>query len=136
MITDSLRAALETLLPGDGRFPGAAAIDLVDRMSGIDHLHPAVAIASKHLPADMADRSASERTRLLQAWETDDPEGFGGFVIAAYSAYYTHPTVLAAIEAATGYAARPPQPAGYALAPFDDAVVAVPRRHGKRWRDT
>lgn len=131
----ALIAALVTLLPGDDRFPAATAIGLAQRLLAIDHLRPAAEAAVARLPSDIADLSADDRTQALQAWETADPEGFGALVIAAYSAYYTHPTVLAAVQRATGYAARPPQPEGHALPAFDEAIVAVPRRHGSRWRD-
>lgn len=131
----TLTAALDTLLPGNDQFPSAAAIGLDERLSALDHLRPAVDGAVAKLPADFACLSRDDRTQHLQDWEADDPDGFGAFVIAAYSAYYTHPAVLAVVEHATGYAARPPQPQGYALAGFDPAIVAVPKRRGKLWRD-
>ena len=131
----ALTAALVTLLPGDDRFPAATAIGLARRLLALDHLRPAAEAAVARLPSNFAALSADDRTQALKAWEAADPQGFGAFVIAAYSAYYTHSNVLAAVEQATGYAARPPQPEGYALPAFDEAIVAVPRRRGGLWRD-
>ena len=134
-LTAALVAALETLLPGNDRFPSARAVGIADRLLTLQHLRPAVETALTRLPSDIATLSAGDKTATLQAWESNDPESFGAFLVAAYSAYYTHPTVLNAVQSATVYAARPPQPEGYALEPFDHTIVAVPRRHRKRWRD-
>ena len=131
----SLKAALATLLPGDDRFPGADDVGLADRLLALEHLQPAIEAAMTRLPADIAARSADDRRQALRSWEDDDPERFGTFVIAAYSAYYTHPAVLAAVQTATGSAARPPQPEGYALPAFDETIVAAPRRRQKLWRN-
>lgn len=131
----ALTAALVTLLPGDDRFPAATTIGLACRLLALDHLRPAAEAALARLPSTFAALSVDDRTQTLRAWEAADPQGFSALVTAAYSAYYTHPTVLAAVEQVTGYAARPPQPEGYTLAAFDEAIAAVPRRHGSLWRD-
>jgi hypothetical protein len=51
-------------------------------------------------------------------------------------AYYRDTRVLARIEQATGYAARPPQPEGYTLEPLDPTLLDVVKARGPQYRDT
>jgi len=99
-----LTAALALLIPGDGRFPSAGDLGLEEAVAGEPRFSAAVAEvleAAEGLEALVAEAGAA----LLREVEAARPEAFGTFVVAAYSAYYTHPQVLGAVEAATGYQA-------------------------------
>ena len=129
-----LTAALALLIPGDARFPRAATLDLTRFI--VDEPRFAGAVAAVLDAAEGLEAMDAEAgTALLRTLEGRLPEACGTLVVAAYSAYYTHPEVLTAVEAATGYKAGPPQPGGYALTPFDPAVLAVPAARAPSWRD-
>ncbi|MEM1430544.1 MAG: hypothetical protein AAGG09_13905 [Pseudomonadota bacterium] len=123
-----LAPLLALLLPGGAGFPSAAELGLTSRIADDRRLAEAMAGLLDALPPRVgpAEIAAVERAR---------PEVFGPAIVAVYSAYYTHPQVLAVIEAATGYRAAPPQPEGYAMPPFDPAMLAVPAARGSHWRD-
>lgn len=131
-MTDRLAALLDTLIPGDGDFPAAGTLGLA--LAGHDRFGaPLVAVLSA-LPEDFAQRSAPDRAAAAEAAEAAQPQAFSAMVVGVYSLYYTHPEVAAVIARLTGYAARPPQPGGHALAPFDPAMVAVPAARAPHYR--
>lgn len=129
-------ALLDTLLPGDGEFPPAAATLLAARIAAHPRFGDALAAVLARLPGDVAALAPAARAAAVAAAEAADPAAFGRLVIAAYSLYYTHPLVARTIERLTGQAARPPQPLGHDLAPFDPAMVAVPAARPPLWRPT
>ena len=129
-----LDAALSLLIPGKGRFPAAGTLGLSGMVAGEPRFAAAVA-AVMDVAAGLEALPPAEGTALLRRIEAERPQAFATFVVAAYSAYYTHPEVLSAIEAETGYKAGPPQPGGYALDPFDRAMLAVPASRARQWRD-
>ena len=135
MSDDALAAILATLLPGDGEWPAAAGLDLAAAVRGdLDPGQLAALVAA--LPADFVAGDADAREGRLRAIEAAQPAAFERLVGAAYLAYYTHPAVRAVIERTTGYAARPPQPLGYALEPFDEALLARQKQRAPFWRRT
>ncbi|MFO7856806.1 MAG: hypothetical protein R6V44_16620, partial [Paracoccaceae bacterium] len=96
-----LAAILDALLPGDGAFPPASGLGLAEAMAA----HPRFAPAAECVAAaaEGVETLATEaREARLREIETADPAGFGAFVVAAYSLYYTHPEALAAVERETG----------------------------------
>jgi hypothetical protein len=129
-----LDAALSLLIPGKGRFPAAGTLGLAGMVSGEPRFAGAVA-AIMAAAEGLEALPPVEATALLRRIEAAHPQAFASFVVAAYSAYYTHPEVLSAIEAETGYKAGPPQPGGYALDRFDPAMLAVPAARPPQWRD-
>jgi hypothetical protein len=116
---DRLKAVLATLLPAEAPFPSGATVsdvvaaDLSDAAAIIDAL-PAGFAAGDEAP--------------LRALEAAQPEAFDRLLRAAYLAYYTDHAVRLALEATAGYPARPPQPRGYHLPPFDDSLLDRQRR--------
>ena len=119
---------LDQLLPGGEGFPAASAIGLSDRIRANPRLSAAWDAVLPHLDGRADDDG-------LREVEAAHPGLFGAAVVAAYSAYYTAPEVLAVIEAKTGYTASPPQPEGYRLAAFDPAMLAEPSSRAALWRD-
>lgn len=130
------RALLDTLLPGDGAFPPASATDLAARMAAHDRFGVTLGPVLDLLPADFAAGEPAARVAAVQAAEAAAPAAFAALVTGAYSLYYTHPAVAAAMAAVCGHAARPPQPLGHDLPPFDPAMVAVPAARGPSFRPT
>lgn len=120
-----LAAVLATLLPPEPPFPpGACVTAIVAADLGADSAF------LNALPGNFA--AGDEAT--LRALEAGHPEAFDRLVRAAYLAYYTDPEVRRALEQTTGYPARPPQPLGYELPPFDDALLDGQRRAAPIWR--
>jgi hypothetical protein len=134
-----LVAVLDTVLPPNGELPGAGALGLADRVRAgaqeAPHLGGPAARALSILPVTFASRSPADREVELRAREVEDPVGFGAIINLIYNAYYTDERVLKGIEARTNYTARPPQPAGYHLAAFDESVLAVVRQREPFWRE-
>jgi hypothetical protein len=118
-----LTALLDTLLPGDADWPAAGSLEAID----------VKAEAAPILAALPAGFSAGDED-TLRAVEAEHPAAFERLVSAVYLAYYTHPTVRAVLERVTGYEARPPQPLGYDLPPFDESLLETQRRRAPFWR--
>jgi hypothetical protein len=121
----TLAALLDTLLPGDADWPAAGRLDGIE-----DEVAAEAAPVLAALPAGFAagDEAA------LRAIEAAQPAAFERLVAAVYLAYYTHPAVRAVLERVTGYEARPPQPLGYELPPFDERLLDTQRKRAPFWR--
>lgn len=151
MPPDRLSLVLDRLLPGtaDG-WPAAGGLGLEGEVRALwarpmdDGTDPDRALddllatlgpvfGSASDPAAGAAREA-EQTAALERLEAAEPAAFGRLVAAAYTAYYVDPRVRAVVEARTGYPARPPQPDGYPLPPFDEALLEAQRRRAPFWR--
>ncbi len=128
-----LDTILNTLLPGDIDWPSAGSLGLAAAVRG-DCDSAALATIVGATPAGFADGDADARETTLRAIETAHPDAFERLVAAAYLAYYTDPRVRHVIERQTGYAARPPQPLGYELEPFDEALLATQKQRAPFWR--
>jgi hypothetical protein len=126
-MTDTLPELLATLLPGDTDWPSG---DTIAAFLSADAA-PAFATILAQLPPGFV--RGDEAT--LRAIEAACPEAFERVVTESYLAYYTDPAVRGVIERLTGYEARPPQPHGYALPPFDETVLAVQKQRAPFWRD-
>lgn len=132
-----LDAVLDTIIPARGELPAAGTLGLASavmtdaRTSG--HLEDIVMVLEA-LPADFVAREPSARELVLRDIERSVPQAFAMVVNMVYTAYYTQPKVLAGISERTGYNPGPPQPRGYTLAPFDDALLAPVRDRAPLWR--
>lgn len=124
-----LAAVLDLMLPGGDGFPAASDIGLADWLAGRPEFAGAVQDVLALCP-DVPNETA------LAAAERTAPTEFGRLQVGAYSGYYTHPKVLAVIERETGYSARPPQPDGYILPPFDMALLARVAANPPSYRET
>lgn len=132
MTEDPLAAILDTLLPGSPEgWPSAG--NLAGKLR--DDLDAAtIATISAALPADFPAHDADTREAALRAIEATHPQEFDRLVNAAYLAYYTDPGVRQVIERLTGYEARPPQPLGYELEPFDERLLENQKKRAPFWR--
>ncbi|MCB8881404.1 hypothetical protein ACELLULO517_14235 [Acidisoma cellulosilytica] len=132
--TETLAVLLDELLPGGEDFPAAQAIDLAGRLLGRPEWAKAAEIVLILLPEGFAALAPALRVGKLRDLEATERQAFDALIVSAYSAYYTHAAVRAVIEAKTGYAAGPPQPAGFTLPAFDPAVLDVVRRRPPSYR--
>lgn len=130
-----LEAVADTMLPGGLGFPLATKTEAVDWLLEQPRFLPSLEALAGELPAGFKDAGSPERVDMLKTVEARAPDIFDAATVAIYSAYYTRPEVLAAIETARGYKAGPPQPGGYALPAFDPSILAVPGSRGRLWRD-
>lgn len=118
-----LDALLDTLLPGDADWPAAGSLDGM-----------AVDAEAAPILATLPPGFAAGDEATLRAVEAAQPAAFERLVAAVYLAYYTHPAVRAVLERVTGYEARPPQPLGYELPPFDERLLETQRKRAPFWR--
>jgi hypothetical protein len=134
-----LDAVLDRLVPPNGPVPGAGALGCAAALDATLGRDPALrrlfldgltAIALRGF-ADAGDPDAA-----LVEVEAAAPAFFAALVSHTYRAYYTHPRVLEQLEATTGYPARPPQPLGHAMPPWDPALLARQRERAPFWRRT
>ncbi len=134
----NLTAALDTLLPGDEWWPAAGVLGLADRvmeLADLDPSHPGLVFeALSLLPADFRELEGEARTAAMERLETGRSAIFGVLQLLAYNAYYTDARVLDVVESRTGYEARPPQPLGYVLEPFDESLLEKVRARAPFWR--
>jgi len=131
-MTTLLALVIDTLLPGDADWPAAGSLDGLAGQVAADAAPDALLAA---LPADFTALDVAAREDALRALEAAGPVAFERLVTACYLAYYTHDRVRAALERLTGYEARPPQPLGYELPPFDERLLETQRQRPPFWRD-
>jgi hypothetical protein len=136
MTIDPLASVLDTLLPGDGPWPAASAVELAAalRTDAAGDLEACFAEVLAVLPSDFAAGDAAAREAMLRAIEVSNTAAFDRLVTLAYTAYYVEPRVRAVIEHETGYENRPPQPLGYALEPFDERLLENQKKRAPFWR--
>jgi len=150
-----LAAIQDRLIPPEGDLPGAGAAGAARRVDGLvaerpewradllsaleavegaarDALVSRDAVPGRQPPAGgFLGLDPAARDAALRRVEGEQPYLFRRLLRLTYSAYYTDFEVLSA----AGYAAEPPLPRGYPLAPFDATRLDPVRRRGRRWRD-
>ena len=137
-IAAMLKELVDVLLPGDGRFPAASDAGthgvVADRLmaqvgeTALDDLAQTVAACGGPLtPLDPAERQA-----VVRRMEEAHPEQFETLRMVSYLSYYESPAVVRAVRALGHAYNDAPQPAGYAMAPFDesDPLQAPAHRRG------
>jgi hypothetical protein len=134
----NLRQVLARLLPGDGTWPNAGELELdgavLEHLATMPELAEQVARALSALADDAVTQGGNALDEALKSVEAKHPDDFAGLLLAAYAAYYTDSRVRNVIEKVTGYEARPPQPLGYELPPFDEALLANMKNRKPFWR--
>ena len=138
-----LKAALNRIVPAEDDFPGAGEL-------GLASYFDSVAAESPHLTRvflgvlDYLEIAAHERTNrdfgalfpeqqdeILSRLEQEKPDFFDTLVQHTYNGYYTQPAVLTRI----GHEARPPQPRGYPMKPFDLRLLDNVRRRPPLYKE-
>jgi hypothetical protein len=126
---------LDTLLPGEEGFPLGSTCGIEPWLEvRADRFAVARDSVLAALPANFQAFGTEAREEALAVAETAVHTAFATLLTGVYTAYYTSPDVRAVIATKTGYAAGAPQPGGYAMAPFDPAIVAVPAARAPCWR--
>jgi hypothetical protein len=132
----TLASLLDELLPPreDARLAGGGGLglaDAVDAASLGSPLRPALSAELARLASGgFAALAKNEKRARLEALAKQSPELFQLLLRHAYGAYYTHPSVVAAL----GLPARPPFPQGYAVPPTDFALLDPVRRRARMYR--
>ena len=126
-----LAAVLDRLLPPHGDLPGAGGLGLAAQI-----LPEQAEGVLAQLPVAFTELPAAQQAAVLEGIEQAAPAEFALLLKFAYIAYYRDPRVMARIERATGYAARPPQPLGYELEPADPTLLDVVKARAPHYRDT
>lgn len=132
-----LIALLDGIVPPRDDLAGAGGLGLADAVladaSASERTGDLEAILDR-VPAGFASLDGVAREAALRAIADRAAREFASVVNLAYTAYYTDPRVLHALQARTGYLAGPPQPEGYRLDGFDEAMVQRVRERGPIWR--
>ena len=122
-----LRELVDVLLPGDGRFPAAsdagthgAVADRLVSQSGETALDD-LARTIEACGGPLGPLGATERQNVVRRFEAAHPEQFETLRMIAYLAYYESPAVVRAVRSLGHVYNDAPQPAGYAMAPFDES---------------
>ena len=122
-----LRELVDVLLPGDGRFPAASDAGthgvVADRLvaqsgeTALDDLAQTIEACG----GPLGPLAATERQDVVRRFEADYPEQFETLRMITYLAYYESPAVVRAVRSLGHVYNDAPQPAGYAMAPFDES---------------
>ncbi len=134
---DALRAALDRLVPPVDGLPGAGSLGVLDDVKRMGAQHPRyrqslprfgeALLATEPAFAAVAGEAQDAALRRIEA---GSPSEFALFLELVYFAYYSRPEVHARIGWRTG----PLQPLGFALSPFDEAVLDTTRQRAPFWR--
>jgi hypothetical protein len=130
-----LRAVMDRLVPPVDDLPGAGAmglIDAVETMASAHHpFHFAIIALLGGLPAgSFAARAGADQDKAISRFETAHPTVFNALLEVVYLAYYADPRVHGRI----GWAGGPLQPGGFAVPPFDEAILEKARQRQPFWR--
>ena len=140
MSSDVVIAVLDCLVPGDtDGWPAAGQHGLAPKMLELLETlsvygHQQLAIFLSQLPENFPALSTEKQIEILKTIELSNPDSFETILKACYSAYYTDPEIRRILELKTGYEARPPQPLGYDMLPFDESLLEPVRARGPIWR--
>jgi hypothetical protein len=136
-----LAAVVDTLVPGGALAngvvaPAASTIGVADGLAydtgdprQTETLRNVLAAIAQASGGEVEFASGSEELRIaaLKCVEALRPQDFLALVTTALIRYYEHPSVVTAF----GWPARPPQPLGHAMPPFDPALLEPVIKRGK-----
>jgi len=90
-----------------------------------------IAFESEHRHARLFEElSANEQEAVLKRVEGEHRAFFEALVSRVYESYYSHPDVIRLL----GLEARPPQPLGHTLPPFDPSITRSISRRAPLYR--
>ena len=134
---------LDQLIPARDGFPGAGELGVAQHVQSVGGSDPglgglfqdglaSIESASRRTrSATFADLADDQKVQVLRKVEGESPGFFAMLLRHTYAGYYSNPRVIELL----GLEARPPQPLGFHLDPFDPAMVERVRERGKIWRD-
>lgn len=123
------RAVVDTLLPADDGLPSGTEAGVTLTLADHGRVLSAIAVRSGGEASFVA---ADEPTRVatLQAVEHEDGAAFERMIVVLLADYCEAESVLRAF----GWRTDPPQPRGFELPPFDEAILVKAKQHGRIWR--
>lgn len=131
-----LRAAVDRIIPAQGRLPAASSIGAVDYVTSVARrdrdIRERLEKATGALGDGFADRAEAAQVAALEQLEKTEPAAFGALRDVVYEAYYTHPRVWALI----GYDFRTGPKKTASLDDFDPALLARVRQLPRLYRDS
>ena len=134
---------LDQLVPARDDFPGAGELGVAHHVDSVAASNPelgrlfhdglaSIESASRRAhSASFADLADDHKVQVLRAVEAGCPEFFAMLARHTYAGYYSNPRIIELL----GLEARPPQPLGFDLDPFDPATIENVKQRGKIWRD-
>ena len=137
-----LRDVLNRIVPAEDDFPGAGDLGIASYVHGVAAESAALAdlfvaglariqtVAAVDTGKGFQNLSPEEKDGVLQRVEQEQPDFFMALVQHAYNGYYTNPAIFPLI----GYEGHPPQPLGYAMKPFDPALLENVRKRAPFYR--
>ena len=130
-----LRAVMDRLVPPVDDLPGAGAMGLVDQVEAMARAHPPFHLALLALlgglpAATFAGLAEADQDKAIARFEAARPAAFNAALEVVYLAYYGDPRVHGRI----GWRSGPLQPGGFALPPFDEAILEKTRQRQPFWR--
>ncbi len=138
-----LAKVLDTVVPRKGKLAAAGAAGIVDYIDDVltdseplrrlflDGLADVEIASGAAHSAPFGSLSVAKKKGVLRDVEAKQPEFFEALVEHTYKGYYSSPEIVRLL----GLEARPPQPVGYALKPFDPATLDSVKKRGKVYRE-
>ena len=134
---------LDQLIPAHDGFPAAGELGVVQHIDSVGASDPGLgrlfndglaaieAASHRAHSAAFADLADDQKVQVLRTVEAGSPQFFAMLLRHTYAGYYSNPKIIELL----GLEARPPQPLGFDLEPFDPGIVENARKRGKIWRD-
>jgi hypothetical protein len=130
-----LEAAMDAIVPGDGRMPAASAagsLAYIENVADADgDIRKGLQDVLRTLGPDFAGGTADARVAALRALERDRAAAFALLRDLVYEAYYTSPEVLQRL----GYPVRTASTPGVAPTPFDEGPLERVRQMPRLYRE-
>jgi hypothetical protein len=137
-----ITSILNRIIPASGDLPGAGELGVAHYLDGV--IGPSaelkrtfaagltqITLESQHQHAgEFSALSSEQQDALLRHVEVSAPAFFSVLVFHTYRGYYSHPLVLQRL----GLEARPPQPRGHHLEPFDLRLLDTMRTRAPLYR--
>ena len=130
-----LRAVMDRLVPPVDDLPGAGTMGLLDAVEAMASAHPPYHLALLALldglpAAAFGALAGPDQDKAIASVEAADPAAFSLALEVVYLAYYGDKRVHGRI----GWRGGPLQPGGFALPPFDEAILEKARQRQPFWR--
>jgi hypothetical protein len=138
-----LADVLDSIVPGGDGLPGAGELGVASHLDGVvsgstrlrrvftEGLAAIEIVSSRLFTRAFSDLSEDQRVQVLKRIESEHAAFFRELVRQTYAGYYTRQDVAALL----GLEARPPQPLGYILEPFDPSTLENVKGRGKIYRE-
>ena len=140
--TKLLQDILSTIIPGEGSFPSAEKVNVLEYIESVLEIDPIlrrvyceglknVEILTWQLHSvEFKDLGSQLKNEILKTIETEFPNFFELLVLHTYTGYYTDHTIIKLLDLDS----VKPQPNGYKLRPFEKTLIAKVSRSSKIWR--